>query len=179
MISLIKGKVVLKDDKKIILLNNDIGYDVFLSSNNLDKIKQGKEESIYTQLVLKEKEIELYGFLSFKELELFKTLKNISGVGAKTALIFADAGSLEKLKIDLENGKIPKGIGKKKLQKILLDLTGKIKEIKKTEDNDTLIKSLKSLGFSQKQIKEAISEIPIGIEDEEVKIKIALQYLGK
>ena len=148
MITFLKGKVIYKGSKSIFLLVNDVGYEIFLSPSNLKKIKEGTEEEFYTQLVLKEKEIELYGFLSFSELELFKLLKTISGVGPKIALIFAEAGSLKKLKFKLENEKPPKGIGTKKIQKILLELTGKIKEVEKRQDKDEeVINALKSLGF--------------------------------
>ena len=180
MITFLKGKVIYKGSKSIFLLVNDIGYEIFLSPSNLKKIKEGTEEEFYTQLVLKEKEIELYGFLSFSELELFKLLKTISGVGPKIALIFAEAGSLQNLKFKLENEKPPKGIGTKKIQKILLELTGKIKEVEKKQDKDEeVINALKSLGFSYKEIKNALSQIDKNIKNLEDKIKAALQFLAK
>lgn len=180
MITFLKGKVIHKGSKSIFLLVNDIGYEIFLSPSNLKKIKEGTEEEFYTQLVLKEKEIELYGFLSFSELELFKLLKTISGVGPKIALIFAEAGSLQRLKFKLENEKPPKGIGTKKIQKILLELTGKIKEVEKRQDKDEeVIDALKSLGFSHKEIKNALSQIDKNVKDLEDKIKAALQFLAK
>jgi len=180
MITFLKGKVIYKGSKSIFLLVNDIGYEIFLSPSNLKKIKEGTEEEFYTQLVLKEKEIELYGFLSFSELELFKLLKTISGVGPKIALIFAEAGSLQRLKFKLENEKPPKGIGTKKIQKILLELTGKIKEVEKRQDKDEeVIDALKSLGFSHKEIKNALSQIDKNVKDLEDKIKAALQFLAK
>lgn len=181
MITFLKGKVIYKGSKSIFLLAGNIGYEIFLSSLNLEKIKEGTEEEIYTCLILKEKEIELYGFLSFNELELFKLLKTISGVGPKIALIFAEAGSLERLKFKLENEKPPKGIGPKKIQKILLELTGKIKEFQKNykQKDEEVINALKSLGFSSKEINLALSNIPSSVKDVEEKIKIALQALGR
>ncbi|HOI59693.1 MAG TPA: Holliday junction ATP-dependent DNA helicase RuvA [Candidatus Pacearchaeota archaeon] len=180
MITFLKGKIIYKGSKSIFLLVQDIGYEIFLSPLNLGKIKEGTEEEIYTQLILKEKEIELYGFLSFNELELFKFLKTISGIGPKIALIFAEAGSLQKLKFKLENEKPPKGIGNKKMQKILLELTGKIKEIEKKQDKDEeVINALKSLGFSHKEIKNALSQVDKDVKDIEERIKAALQFLGR
>jgi len=180
MITFLRGKVIYKGAKSIFLLVNDIGYEIFLSPLNLERVKEGTEEEIYTQLVLKEKEIELYGFLSFNELELFKFLKTISGIGPKIALIFAEAGSLQKLKFKLENEKPPKGIGGKKMQKILLELTGKIKEFEKKQDKDIeVIDALKSLGFTHKEIKTALSQIEEDVKDVEERIKAALQFLGR
>lgn len=181
MITYLKGKVFYKGLKSIFLLVNDVGYEIFLSPLNLKKVKEGTEEAVYTQLVLKEKEVELYGFLSFNELELFKLLKTISGVGPKIALLFAESGSLSKLKFNLENNRAPKGIGSKKIQKILLELTGKIKEIEKGESHKDIevIEALKSLGFTQKEIKNALSQIDKEITDVEEKIKAVLRFLGK
>ena len=180
MITYLKGAVTYKGGKSIFLLVNDIGYEIFLSPLNLERIKTGTEEEIYTQLVLKEKEIELYGFLTFDELQLFKFLKTISGIGPKIALIFAGAGSLQKLKYKLENEKAPKGIGGKKMQKILLELTGKIKEIEKNQDKDIEVYSaLESLGFTRKEIKTALSQVNEETKEVEERIKKALQFLGR
>lgn len=181
MICYIKGKIVFKDEKKIILLANDLGYEIFLSPESLKKAKAGTEEEIYTNLVLKEKEIEFYGFLSLKELDLFKELKSISGVGPKTALEFSSAGSMEKLKIKLETEKPPKGIGQKKLQKIILELTGKIKELDKgkLKEEKELVDALKSLGFSPKEMQDIILDIPEEITKFEEKIKFVLKNLNK
>jgi len=181
MITFLKGKVIYKGSKSIFLLVNDIGYEIFLSPLNLERAKEGTEEEVFTQLVLKEKEIELYGFLSFNELELFKLLKSISGIGPKIALIFAEAGSLQKLKFKLENEKPPKGIGGKKMQKILLELTGKIKEFEKNykDKDEEVVNALKSLGFSHQEIKNALSQVDESIKDAEERIKAALQFLGR
>jgi len=180
MITYIKGKIVFKDEQKIILLNNNIGYSIFLSSVNLEKIKEGTEEDIYTDLVLKEKEVELYGFLSLDELELYKGLKKISGVGPRTALLFAEAKTFEKLKFNLENGiNIPKGIGKKKLQKILIELDGKISEIKKSgsKKDVEVYEALKPLGFTISEIKEALENVSKDIKGVEDRIKETLKHL--
>lgn len=180
MISFISGKIALKDDKSAIVERQGMGFEVFLSKINLDKIKTGEERSFYTFLSMGEKNIELYGFLSLEELELFKVLKNVSGVGPKTAVILSSIGSIEKLKDLLEKGEIPvKGIGEKKLQKILLEISGKIKEIKKPIKKDEVYKALSSLGFSKEEISEAVNSIPKEINDPEERIKQALRFLGK
>lgn len=185
MISHILGKVIYKDGKKIILDRSGIGFEIFLASNNLKELKEGEERDIYTFLFLGEKIIELYGFLSVKELELFKTLKSVSGVGPKTAMNLAVIGSLEKLKEVLESGKMPaevKGVGTKKLQKILLEITGKIEEIKKVsrggEDKDEVFEALLSLGFSKRDIAAALNRVAKDLPPEE-RIKESLKLLGR
>jgi Holliday junction DNA helicase RuvA len=184
MISFLLGRIIEKDDKRIILEKQGMGFEVFLSAINLDNIRIGEERNIYTFLFVSDKNIELYGFLSVEELGLFKLLNHISGIGPKTAMILSSVGSLEKLKESLEKGEIPadiKGVGKKKLQKILLEISGKIKEIKKPKEikKDEVYKALSVLGFEKEEIFLALSKIPEEIKNDEDRIKCALKFLGK
>lgn len=185
MISHILGKVIYRDDKKVILDRQGLGFEIFMSPRNLSELELNKEVDIYTFLFVGEKALELYGFLTPRELELFKTLKGVSGVGPKTAMSLAMAGSLENLRALLEKGEVPegvKGVGVKKLQKILLDITGKIEEINKVSGGrkkDEAYAALANLGFPRQDIIEAIENIPPGTESLEERIKAALKYLGK
>lgn len=186
MINSLKGKVTFKEEKFIILETDSIGFRIFCSSLTLDKIPLNKEVKIFTRLFLEREELQLYGFANQKELELFDTLNNISGIGTKTALILSSFGSLEKLKKTIESGKFEvKGIGKKRLQRIILELTGKIKEIEKEkvkekiEEKDESLDALRSLGFSQEEARVALLQLPPGIEDPQERIKSALKILGK
>ena len=112
-------------------------------------------------------------------------MKSVSGVGPKTAMNLAVIGSLEKLKEVLESGKMPadvKGVGTKKLQKILLEITGKIEEVKKVskgvENRDEVFDALFSLGFSKRDIVSVLSQVPNDLSQEE-RIRKALKLLGK
>lgn len=161
-----------------------IGYKVFCSPNTLKNISEGAEIKIFTHLHLKEDAAELYGFLNQEELGLFETLNEISGIGPKTAMMLASLGSLEKLKEIMESGKLPpeiKGIGQKRMQKILLELTGKIKELKKPNEADSAddaAEALASLGFPKQKVREVLAKIPGDISKEE-RIKMALKILGR
>lgn len=179
MIHYLKGKLEFKDDKAAIVEVGGVGYKVFCSPVTLAKISKGQEVNVFTYLHLKENAAELYGFLTQEELGLFETLIDISGVGPKTAMMLASVGSLNKLKEVIEKGELPheiKGIGQKKAQKILLELTGKIKEIDATDD---ALDALISLGFPRPRVKAALSQVAGNIGDMETRIKKALEYLGK
>jgi len=185
MIHYLKGKIEWKDDKIAVIEVGGIGYKVFCSPATLGKIQEGQEIKIFTYLHLKEETAEFYGFLAQKELEIFEVLNDISGIGPKTAMMLASFGSLQKLKEVIEKGELPheiKGIGKKRAQKILLELTGKINEIsvaKKTPETDEALEALVSLGFSAQRAKNALSQVSADIQDTEGRIKKALEYLGK
>lgn len=184
MIYSLTGKITHKDNKSLILENQGLGYKIFCSPNTLKKITAEQEIKIFTHLHLKEDAVELYGFLTLEELELFETLNEISGIGPKTAMMLASLGSLEKLKEMMESGKLPpeiKGIGQKRMQKILLELTGKIHELKSGagfQDTDGALGALVSLGFPKQKAREVLSTIPAEIPKEE-KIKKALKILGR
>lgn len=185
MINYLQGKITYKNDKSLILENQGIGYKVFCSPNTLNKISDGEEVKLFTHLYLREEVVELYGFLAREELELFETLNEISGIGPKTATMLASFGSLERLKELMEKGQLPpgiKGIGAKKMQKILLELTGKIKELKTfqsdvpfNEEKEVLV----SLGFTPQKAKTALSQLPEDIKDPGKRIKEALKILGR
>jgi len=184
MIYSLAGKIIHKDNKSLIMENQGIGYKIFCSPNTLKNISEGQEARIFTYLFLREDAAELYGFLTKEELELFETLNSISGIGPKTALLLASLGSLEKLKEMMESSKLPseiKGIGQKRTQKILLELTGKIKELKKPEEGDFSDGSLDALiylGFPKQKAKEALGKVSIGLNKEE-KIKEALKIISR
>jgi len=124
MISYLKGKIVSKGENFIIIEIHGIGFKAFLSPKDLEKISEGETREIRCFLYLKRETIELYGFLDENELEFFKKLEELSGIGPKTALLLAPFGSLKALKAVLgeRQAGLIKGIGTKKLQRIIAKL---------------------------------------------------------
>ncbi len=188
MISYLSGNIIFRGEDFIILDVHDIGYKIFLSGKTLLRLsKTDLTLKVYTRLYLREDAIELYGFLRPEELELFDVLNNISGIGPKTALILSSFGSLAKLKEIIEKdpekllGEI-KGIGKKKMQKIILEITGRIQELKVVplaREHDEAFDALVSLGFSREDAKNALAKVAPEIKDTDKKIKEALRILGR
>ncbi len=187
MISYLSGKIKFKTDKCIILDVNGVGYKIFLSQKTLAKIIESGNLELFCFLNVRETALDLYGFLTKEELDFFEILENIRGVGPKAALEISSLGPLEKIKksIEAQDEKIFEeisGIGRKKAQTIILELSGKIKElypIKKSKEGiSEPEQALINLGFSGQQAKEALSQVPKDIKDEE-KIKQGLKILGK
>ena len=207
MISYLQGKIILKKEKFIILDVNGVGYKVFLSQKTLSKIPEvgqninpvkSREAGIspkaklfnrvklFCFLHIRENSLALYGFLDYKELEFFEIVEGISGVGPKASLEISALGPLEKLKEKILAHdekifeKIP-GIGRKKAMAIILELSGKIKEVAKKEPKeiDETEEALVNLGFPRQRVKEALKRVPKEIEDVEGKVKQALKILGK
>lgn len=188
MISYLAGKIILKKDKFIILEVNGIGYKVFLSRQTLLKLPEtGNNLKLFCFQNVKEEALDLYGFLTYDELDFFEVLMDIRGVGPKSALDIAALGSLEKIKsrILAQDEKIFEGIpgiGAKKAMTIILELTGKIKLLsgqKAKGSGDPAEDALTQLGFSRQQAKEALSHVDPAIKSMEDRIKAGLKNLGK
>jgi len=114
---------------------------------------------------------------------LFETLRGISGIGPKAALKLSSLGTKEQLREAIEKGDASffagvHGIGQKKIQKVILELTGKLKTLKRGDENegdDDAVDALIALGFSRQKAKEALSKIPQGLGSLKEKVKEALK----
>ncbi len=187
MISYLNGKLIVKTGKFVIVDVNGIGYKVFLSKKTINQVPVlGENIKFFCHLNVKENIMDLYGFLDYKQLEFFEIVESIRGVGPKIALEISSLGSLDSLKSRLlakdetvfED--IP-GIGKKKAMTIILELTGKIKDVNRSSKKGSLDEAedaLVNLGFSKSQAKEALKEISKDISSEE-RVQEALKILGR
>ena len=186
MISYLDGKIILKRDKFIIVEVAGIGYKVFASRQTLLTLPEaGETIKLFTYQNVKEEALDLYGFLTYGELEFFETLMDIRGVGPRSALDISQLGSLDKIKerILQQDEKIFEGIpgiGAKKAGTIILELTGKIKTLgQKTQSADEAENALVQLGFSKQQVRDALSLVPKEIKKTEERVKLALKNLGR
>lgn len=192
MISYLSGKIIAKKDNFVILEVNGVGWEVLVAQKIFEGLpKTGEGLSLFCQMEANERGVKLFGFLSFEQLELFKIIRSIQGVGPRAALEISAFGSLEQLKNSVEKGDVKifedlPNIGKKKAQKIILELSGKIKILeprtKKEKDffeEDEAFLALLNLGFSKDQAKNVLSGLPKEIQDPQEKIKQALKIAGR
>lgn len=192
MIAYLSGKIIKKADNFAILDINGVGYEVFLSEVSMGKLsEQGSDFKCFCYLEANERAMKLFGFLTFEELELFKVIRNIQGAGPKASLEISSIGSLERIKTLMDKGNLNfldgiSGIGEKRAQKIILELTGKIKNIgalnkkeKEVLENDEAYLVLVKLGFAKEKAKKVILDLPKEIKNSQERIKQALQILGK
>lgn len=186
MIAFLEGKIILKKHKFIVVQVAGIGYKVFISQQTLLKLPEiGQDIKVFTFQNVKEEALDLYGFLTYEELEFFEILNDIRGVGPKAALEISAVGPLDKIKDRIlkqdENvfAGIP-GIGAKRASTIILELTGKIKMLgNKKASADEAESALVQLGFSKHQAKDALEHVSEDIKDPQERIKLALKNLGK
>ena len=185
MISYLKGKVIAQGPDYIITETGGVGYKVYVAANRLSSYSLGQEVELYCYLRLKREEtMELYGVESPQALEVFETLNSISGIGPRAALAISSLGSMEQLKTATEKADASyfarvHGIGQKKIQKIILELTGKLKSLEKktTKEDQDAIDALVALGFSQAKAKAVLSRVVKDSLTTEQKVKEALKLL--
>ncbi|EGT5617718.1 Holliday junction branch migration protein RuvA [Clostridium perfringens] len=185
-------------DYVVIELNN-IGYKIFTSGNTMSNMpKVGEEVLLYLEQIVREDFIGLYGFTTREELEMFKLLLSINGVGAKAALSLLSISTVNNLKYAIMMGdekhitRAP-GIGKKTAQRIILELKDKLKPDELTSEEGELIEgindnsdysfninetlsALMALGYTEKEAQKALEKVDKTLSIENM-IKESLKLL--
>lgn len=191
MISSLRGVVSRVFLNHIEIDVNGVGYLVYYvgTHGNAPVLDNDIRINIYT--AVSENDICLYGFSSIEDLDLFKMLITVSGVGPKTAAgILAEKQSIEIIKAigeaDVDFFKKLKGIGLKTAQRIIVDLKSKIGGLGELDlrDNlplieDDLVLSLQQLGFEKKEIESVIKKLPAELVELEEKLSWCLLNLGR
>lgn len=188
----------ISKDYVVIELNN-IGYRIFTSGNTMSNMpKVGDEVLLYLDQIVREDFIGLYGFTTREELEMFKLLLSINGVGAKAALSLLSISTVNNLKYAIMMGdekhitRAP-GIGKKTAQRIILELKDKLKPDELTSEEGQLIEgindnsdysfninetlsALMALGYTEKEAQKALEKVDKTLSIENM-IKESLKLL--
>lgn len=189
MIGQLTGKISHSDNRSIILDVNGVGYKVFVSTDTLGQIKSNKSLlTFWTHLVVREDVLDLYGFLTKNEIDFFELLISISGVGPRGALSILSLAPPDTLKRAISSGNTSyltqvSGIGRKIAEKIVLELRDKVGAIESEEGDlnqeaETVL-ALESLGYSNKEAREALRKIPANITDTSEQVKEVLKQLGQ
>lgn len=132
MINFIIGQIEEKTENSLILNCNDMGFEVFVSTNTIVNAGNlGEIAKLFTYLNVKEDEMSLYGFLTKEEKNMFLKLITVSGVGPKLALTVLSGLTLSDLSIAIKSEDIKllstiKGLGKKTAERIALELKDKV-----------------------------------------------------
>lgn len=198
MYEYIKGELKFIYDDYIVIDNNGIGYKIFTSNNTILDLTIGQVYTIFTEYIVKEDYIALFGFKTLEELNMFKLLISVNGIGPKVSCGILSSMSVDGLKITILNEDVAmlstsKGVGKKTAQKIILELKDKIPldkdsfvrsdfniDIKKNDDNNKksiILDALVNLGFMKNDIEKFLSTIDIEKMEIEDIIKLSMKKL--
>lgn len=173
MIAHLWGEPVLAGDRWVVIDVSGIGYRVYVTQPELQVLSttQGKVK-LFTHMAVREDAITLYGFMHHRELEMFRILIGVSGIGPQTALNLLSQIGIEDFAIAILNEDEKSltrisGIGTKSAKRLILELRDKMKKISETMVcGDTgragpavhdAVSALVSLGFAEKESRDAVS----------------------
>ena len=189
----IKGTLIKKAENFVVVDCGGVGYMINTSLTSISTLgAAGSEVTMYTYLVVREDAMELCGFASIEEKEMFLKLISVSGVGPKAAMSILSVGSPSQIAAaiitnDTKTITKAQGVGPKVAQRVILELKDKIDNSELDISNDTIevqtddtrteaINSLIVLGYSPEAATKAVAKTEAGLSVEEM-IKKALILL--
>ncbi len=199
MISYVKGPVAEIIEETVVIECGNIGYEIHVPVSVLQNLPAvGKEAKLYTYFQVREDAMCLYGFLNRQDLQMFKQLIRVNGIGPKGALGVLSALSPDDLRRAIVSGdakaisKAP-GVGAKTAQRIILDLKDKIdleelllpaftEEASSGESGGVAgeaIEALTALGYSAVEAGRAVKRVEVtdSMTAEDV-LKASLKHLA-
>ncbi len=199
MIAFVKGKIEDLSEENVVVDIGGVGINVKISAGTFNLLPGiGGEVKLYTYTSVREDAFNLFGFLTRDELELFKKLITVNGIGPKGGLSILSVMSADELRFAIVSGdgaaiaKAP-GVGKKTAERVILDLRDKIsledtlihKEMQASapagQDNHAVneaVEALTALGYSATDALQAVRKVPADENmDVETLLKLALKNM--
>ena len=166
MIAFVRGTAVDMTENSVIVEAGGIGYEIYMTGTDLSQIHMGEEVKIHTYFNVREDAMQLYGFRSKDDLQMFKLLLGVNGVGPKAAVgvlagITADELRFAILSDDVKTLSKAPGIGKKTAQKLILELKDKMKledafELKLAHEQEKAVAGLGDISDGRQEAVEAL-----------------------
>jgi len=188
MIATLNGTLRHKDLNTLVVDVNGVGYKVLVTTETALEVVPGSPIFLWTHLVVRETSLELFGFLDKETIDAFELLITISGIGPKSALGILNVATPSMLRQAVASEDTTyltrvSGIGKKNAEKIVLELKDKLKITKEDKGGDMrsegdALEALVSLGYSERDAREALKKVPKETEGASERVKAALRILS-
>ncbi|MDZ7767393.1 MAG: Holliday junction branch migration protein RuvA [Melioribacteraceae bacterium] len=175
MIGYLTGKIIAKKPTKILLDVSGVGYSVHISISTFEKLPELNElTSLYIYTSVKEDAIDLYGFSSPAEKEMFELLISVSGIGPRLAQSLLSGIQVDELKYAIDEGNLSRitavpGIGRKTAERLLVELRDKMNKLTESFESaeagapssirSDAIAALVNLGYNLKTAEKAVRSI--------------------
>ena len=201
MIAFVHGIAADMTENSVIVETGGIGYEIYMTGESLSQLPMGEKVKIHTYFQVREDAMQLYGFLKKDDLQMFKLLLGVKGVGPKAAMgvlsgITADELRFAVLSDDVKTLSKAPGIGKKTAQKLILELKDKLKledafELKLAHEQEKAevsgdvsdgrqeaVAALVALGYSSTDALRAVRKVTeVSPDDVEGLLKAALKNM--
>ena len=177
-----------------------VGYRVYVPTTTRQLLVEGEESTLFTYLNVREDAMQLCGFSTEDEYELFILLISVSGIGPKVGLGILSGMTPEAFKLAILNGQVAQltklpGIGKKSAERLVLELKDKLAKMTTISVNTVAavqpigitvggpageaIDGLVALGYAQNEVETIVERLDDGTRDVPALIKAALAEIGK
>lgn len=199
MIATLNGKLIIKELNYIVVECGGVGFKCFVTQNTHTVVGNvGDNVFLYTYLAVREDALDLYGFADSSELEVFKLIISVSGVGSKIGLAILSEFTPDKIMLYIASGDAKSltassGVGIKLAQRIILELKDKVgslslgdvslnvnavgNAVTRTASKEA-IEALVSLGYTQSEASLAVGRLDQTLDTNEL-IKQSLKSLAK
>ncbi|MBO7519839.1 MAG: Holliday junction branch migration protein RuvA [Clostridia bacterium] len=199
MIASLNGKILLKDRNAVVIECGGVGFKCFITENTYNALGGvGDSAFIHTCMVVKEDALDLFGFAKSGELEVFKLITSVSGVGAKIGLAILSLFDYEKVLLFIASGDAKSltaasGVGLKLAQRMVLELKDKVGSVVSGDAFEAVtavgnasantsareaIEALVSLGYSQSEASLAVGKLDTSLAADDL-IRAALKTLAR
>ena len=191
MIDSISGDVVRAGSDHVVIETGGIAYHISCPAGDVVACPTGDPAILFVHLIVRDDTIQLYGFMSPDERELFRLLLTVGQVGPRLALQILSSLSMGALVEAIQSSDVPKlttikGIGRKTAERILVDLRDRIgadgdaRGFLLTREEETAVRALtsKALGFSVREARQAIERLRGENLSAEELVRRALTQLG-
>ena len=194
MIYSLTGKVIHTDVSGAAVQCGGVAFYCAASMNTLRHIAVGEETTLFTYLSVREDAMDLFGFYDRQEMQCFKLLIGVTGVGPKAALAILSALTPEQLALCVASGDVKsitraQGVGNKLAQRVVLELKDKFKSevgadtaaagVSSASQNcEEAVSALEMLGYSRSEASVAVGRLDSALPAEEL-IRMALRALSK
>lgn len=195
----LKGTLTVSDVNFIVVECGGVGFKCFTTLNTVKQIgKTGDTVNVYTYLAVREDAIDLYGFSSLAELDAFKLLITVSGIGPKAAVSILSELSPDKLAVCIASGDAKaitraQGVGKKTAERVVLELKDKMgaiavgdvsdavssaASVSANSDSAEAVEALVALGYAQSDAAVVVGAMDKSLSVDEM-IRLGLKQLAK
>lgn len=194
------GNVIFTDLNSVAVECGGVGFRCLTSANTLRDVDVNEMATLYTHLNVREDALDLFGFSTEYELEWFKLLIGVTGVGPKAALAILSELPPERIALAVSAGDVKAitrapGIGPKIAQRVILELKDKAKsalssfsdiggeidsvsEVLDASNTSEAVAALTMLGYSQSEAALAVSKVDPSLSTEQI-IKQCLKILSR
>lgn len=183
----------ISPDGSVIVDVGGVGYVVRTPLFTLDTLRGSgeKEVSLFIHTAVREDAIDLYGFFAHEELQFFKQLMSVKGLGPKTALSILNVSDVGTLKRSIASGDATVltkvfGIGKKNAERMVVELRDKLSteaaahgiSVASSEGDGDVIEALMALGYRSDESRKALKDVGLDVVGTKERLSAALRHLG-